>query len=128
MQSIELLQKVTVDVQAGETAGEMNLEPSQPQVVFIFGIGPGGLTPFEYLLAGQPVQTPLKFQVAAAELQPFFEHLAPLVADLFHGRPRVCFSVQVTQAEAADPREIVRALAQTAGHGGGGCDCGCGCG
>jgi hypothetical protein len=128
MQSIEVLKKITVAVQAGDTAGAMNLQPARPQWVFIFGIGTGGLTPFEYLLAGQPVQTPLKFQVAAAELQPFFEHLAPLAADLFHGRPRVYFTAQVTQTEAPDPREIVRALAQTAGHGGGGCDCGCGCG
>jgi hypothetical protein len=125
MSAIELFQKVTVELRAGADPENLDLLPPQTGIRFIFGIGRGGLTPFEYRLAGQPAGTPAPFAVAPAGRLEFFGRLAPLVADLFTDRPQVWFTARVTAVETPEPREIVRALAETAGHG---CDCGCGCG
>jgi hypothetical protein len=127
MSTIELFQKVTVELTAGAGPQKMDLRPPEAELRFIFGIGPGGLTPFEYRLAGHPAGTRVRFEVAQADRLKFFERLAPLTADLFIGRAQVWFTARVTALETPEPREIVRALAETAGQGGG-CGCGCGCG
>jgi hypothetical protein len=41
----------------------------------------------------------------------------------------LCFNVRIVGVETPQPREIIKAMAEMAGHGHGAeCDCGCGCG
>jgi len=129
MPNVEPLQKISVTLRAGTAAGDMNLPLARPELTFICGIGTGGMTPFEYLLAGRGPGDEISFRVARPDMEQFFEHLAPAFCAPFKDRDEVHFQVGLTNIGPADGREIVRAMAElTARAGSGGCDCGCGCG
>ena len=129
MPTVEPLQKITVIIRAGAAPGAMNLPLAHPELTFICGIGTGGMTPFEYLLAGRAPGDEICFHVRRPDMEHFFEHLALAFSAPFKDRVEVHFQVGLTGIEPADPREIVRTMAELTAHAGsGGCDCGCGCG
>jgi hypothetical protein len=129
MPNVEPLQKISVLIRAGAAPGAMNLPLPHPELTFIFGIGTGGMTPFEYLLAGRAPGDEICFRVRRPDMEHFFEHLALAFSAPFKDRNEVHFQVGLTGIEPADPREIVRTMAELTAHAGpGGCDCGCGCG
>lgn len=128
MPNVEPLQKISVTLRAGAAPGDMNLPLPHRGLAFICGIGTGGMTPFEYLLAGREPGDEISFRVTRPELEQFFEHLVLAFSAPFKDRDEVHFQVRLTGIEPADGREIVRAMAElTAHNGSGGCDCGCGC-
>jgi len=96
------------------------------ELAFIFGVGPQGLTPFEQALAGRGVGEEVRFAVAAGDADCFFGHLAAAVRPIAGGAATAAFTARILAVEHPDPREVVRALAETTGHGS--CDSGCGCG
>jgi hypothetical protein len=124
MRVVEPLHHVTVALEAGP--GPAGADAAV--IAFVYGIAPGGLTAFELLLAGRPAGSAVRFDLAAAEADAFFERLAAAVRPLFRGRPQAAFTARIERIEPAAPREVVRALAATAGHGPCGCGGGCGCG
>ena len=129
MPKVELMKKVKLTFQAGSAAGAADLFLPRADFTFIFGIGPGGLTPFESLLEQHTATENISFRLAGAEADLFFGHLAPPFGSLFEGRQEVFFDVRIVGIETPQPRDVIRAMAETAGHGhGAGCDCGCGCG
>jgi hypothetical protein len=111
--------KVTVSSGAADPCG------GRRELAFIFGVGPEGLVPFELTLSGRAVGEEVRFTVAAGDAGRFFGHLAPAALRLFD-RDAEVLAARIEAVERPDPREVVRALAETAGHGS--CDCGCGCG
>ena len=114
---IEPLMKVTVAWDDSSQSGR--------GVEFVVGIGPGGLAPFEHLLSGRTAGDEVRFTLASAEeAGRFFGHLAPAFGHVF--KAGVACVVRIDAVGRPDPREVVRALAETTGHGP--CDCGCGCG
>lgn len=129
MSHVEPLQKISVTIRAGAAPGDMNLPLARPEVAFICGIGTGGMTPFEYLLAGRAPGDEISFCLTRPDMAQFFEHLAPAFAAPFQDRDEVHFQVRLTGIGPADGRAIVRAMAElTARAGSGGCEGGCGCG
>ena len=129
MPNIEPLQKISVTLRAGAAPDDMNLPLPRPELIFICGIGTGGMTPFEYLLAGRRPGDEICFSVTRPDMEHFFEHLVPAFSAPFKDRDEVHFQVRLTDIGPADGREIVRAMAELTTHAGsGGCDCGCGCG
>jgi hypothetical protein len=129
MAQVELMKKVKLTFQAGSQAGAADLALPRADFSFIFGIGPGGLTPFESLLDRRSTAENLTFRLAGSETDLFFGHLAPALGSLFDGRPEVFFDVRIVGIETPEPREVIRAIAEITTHGrGSGCDCGCGCG
>jgi ABC-type ATPase involved in cell division len=54
MTKVENLKKVTLRLEAGTTVNNMNLSLPSSEFEFIFGIGPGGMCPFEYQLFKKP--------------------------------------------------------------------------
>ena len=129
MPNVEPLQKISVTLRAGAAPGDMNLPLPRPGFTFICGIGTGGMTAFEYLLAGREPGEEISFRVTRSDMEHFFEHLAPAFSAPFKERDEVHFQARLTGIEPADGREIVRAMAELTAHAGsGGCDCGCGCG
>jgi hypothetical protein len=48
--------------------------------------------------------------------------------DLCVDREDVYLKVNIVAVKSAESREVVKAMAEFAAHGGAGCDCGCGCG
>jgi hypothetical protein len=127
MPKVEPLQKISVTLRAGAAPGDMNLPLPRAEFTFICGIGTGGMTPFEYLLAGREPGDEISFRVKRPDMEPFFEHLVPAFSAPFKDRDEVHFQVRVAGIEPADPREVVRTMAELTAHAGsGGCGCGCG--
>jgi len=127
MTKIENLKKITLSIQAGMSQNTMNLTPKYPKVEFIFGLGLEGMTPFEYELAGRTEGESILLHLKKEDFYSFFEHLNPPITDLFDGRDDVYLKVNIDVVTPAENREIVKAMADLAAHGGAGCDCGCGC-
>ena len=129
MPKVEPLQKISITLRAGAAAGDMNLPLPRPELTFICGIGTGGMTPFEYLLAGREPGDEISFRVTRPDMEHFFEHLVLAFSAPFKVRDEVHFQVGLTGIAPADGREVVRALSELTAHAGSaGCDCGCGCG
>jgi len=129
MLKVELMKRVKLTFQAGSVAGAADLSLPRANFSFIFGIGSGGLTPFESLLDQHTATEKIAFRLAGSEAGLFFGHLAPPLGSLFDGRQEIFFDVRIVGIETPEPREVIRAMADFAAHGhGAGCDCGCGCG
>jgi hypothetical protein len=91
---------------------------------FIFGLGRDGLTPVEHLMAGRRSGEEVRLTFPPGERDRFFGHLAPVFHPVCAHPERAELTVRIAAVEPSDPREVVRALAATVGHGP--CDCGCG--
>ena len=128
MNKIENLKKIKLSWQAGTSQDTMNLTPKYPGLEFIFGLGSGGMTPFEYELVDKVVGQSVLIHLKKEGLHRFFEHLNPPLMDLFDARNDIYLKVRIDAVTPAENREIIKAMADMAAHGGTGCDCGCGCG
>jgi hypothetical protein len=116
-------------MKAESKAGDIVSPLPDPDVAFIFGIAPEGLTPFECLLNGRAENEAIAFHVAGSEAGLFFGHVVPAFDRWFEGRDEVSFNVTIVAIETPTPRDVIKAMAETAAHGhGAGCDGGCGCG
>lgn len=121
LQTIENLMKVTLSIQTTEPSDAAD---SKAQFVFIYGIGPSGITPFEKALHGKRVGDRIRLDVPASAFCETVGHL-----DLPLRKPSgimtpVTIQITVIDLERAQDREVVKAMAA-----GGSCsDCGCGCG
>lgn len=120
MQTIENLMKVTLNIQVVEPS---DADDSGAPFVFIYGIGPSGITPFEKALHGKGIGDRVRLDVTPSAFCETVGHL-----DLPLRRPSgimapVSFQITVIDLERAQDREVVKAMAA-----GGSCsDCGCGC-
>ena len=128
MNKVENLKKITLSIQAGTSPDTLDLAPNYPEIEFIFGLGPEGMTPFEYKLADRAEGDSVLLHLKKEDFYSFFEHLNPPLMDLFDGRNEVYLKVNIEAVTPAENREIVKAMAAMATHAGAGCDCGCGCG
>jgi hypothetical protein len=128
MNKIENLKNIKLSLQAGTSQDTMNLTPKYPGLEFIFGLGSGGMTPFEYELADKVEGQSVLIHLKKESLHRFFEHLNPPLMDLFEVRNDIYLKVKIDAVTPAENREIIKAMADMAAHGGTGCDCGCGCG
>ena len=127
MNKVENLKKIALSIQAGMSQDTMDLTPKYPGIEFIFGLGPEGMTPFEYELADKTEGESILLHLKKEDFFSFFEHLNPPLTVLFDGRDDVYLKINIDAVTPAENREIVKALADLAAHGGAGCDCGCGC-
>lgn len=127
MNKVENLQKVTLLLEAGTTPDVMDLDPQNPKFEFIFGLVPGGMTPFEYELVNRNVGQEVLLHLERAGLDSFFERLNPPIMDLFNGRNDVYLKVKIAAVAPANNRQIVKAMAEIANQEDR-CGCGCGCG
>lgn len=126
MKHIENLTKVTLRLEAGMTAGRMDLAPASPEFTFIYGIGPSGMCPFEYQLVNKEVGAEISMQLKKEDTNRLFGHLHLPIMTLIEEHDSLHLKVKILKIEQPDPAEVVKALAATAAHNHG-CDCGCGC-
>ena len=127
MNKVKNLKKITLSIQAGTSQDTLDLTLKYPEIEFIFGLGPEGMTPFEYELVDKAESESALLHLKKEAFYRFFEHLNPPLTDLFDGRADVYLKVNIDAVAPAENREIVKAMAALAAHGGAGCDCGCGC-
>ena len=126
MKKIEDLKKVTLLLQAGTSAERMDLTPSATEFEFIFGIGSGGMCPFEYQLVNKAVGEQIGIQVKKEELSSLFEHLHPPIMNLFKKQGALHLNIKILKIEQPENTEVIKALSGAASHHHA-CDCGCGC-
>ena len=125
MNKVENLKKITLSFQAGNSPNSMDLSPKCPDFAFIFGLGPEGMTPFEYELVDKTEGEEVMVNLSKKTFGKFFEHLNPPLMDLFEDRDNVNLKAKIVSVAAADNREVVKAIANVAAYGESGCDCGC---
>ncbi|MCB2149439.1 MAG: hypothetical protein KQI81_23365 [Deltaproteobacteria bacterium] len=119
--TIENLMKITLNIRNAEPSAE---DSGTAPFVFIYGIGPSGITPFEKALSGKGVGDRIRLDVPSGAFCETVGHLElPLFKQSGITAP-VSLLVTVVDVERAHDREVVKAMAA-----GGSCsDCGCGCG
>ena len=120
-QKIEGLKKVSLSLEAGSNAENMDLS-SEPLVFdMVVGLGTDGYTPFEYELLGKETGDTIQMEIARENLCEIFGHLdVPLPKK---ARELGSFSLKATvrSVETANPTEVVRAMARNVGGCGGDC-------
>lgn len=130
MTPIKPMMKINLTFTAATGPGKSETPLDHSDYEFVFGIGSGGLTPFEYELAEKQIGDLLDFHLRQTEMRAFFEHLYPPVLGLFLDYPELYLSVRINSVEKARNREIIKAMAEMTSRTEGSCSCGgsCGCG
>ncbi len=126
MKKVENLKKVILRLEAGTTADHMDLTPAGLEFKFIFGIGPGGLCPFEYELVNKDEEELVLLRLNKEEVHHFLGHLHLPLMDLLEKNKSFFLKVKILKIDKPSSKEVVKALAEMASHPGD-CDCGCGC-
>ncbi len=126
-EKVDHLKKVTLLLQSGTSADEMDLTPEPVINTFIFGTGSDGITSFEYDLVNKSCNDEIVVNIDQNEILSKFGHLTQFIMENIETRDSFYLKVKITNISSPENREIVEALAGNVKHGGS-CDCGCGCG
>lgn len=129
MNKVEVMKKISLEFTAGTSDKNMDLVPGYPPFEFIFGLGPEGMTPFEYELLDRKVGEEVVIRLHKQNYETLFEHLQPPLLDLFDGREQVFLKARIISVGNPENREVIKAMARMADYREGecGCECGCGC-
>jgi len=111
---IEYLKKITVYLQGAQGRGKARASEDGYYLSFIYGIGPDGLTPFEMKIAGKTAGDELFFDKAGMHLDHLFGHLTLWMLPFMERLDHPWLYVRVEKVEAADQKEVIRALAEIA--------------
>lgn len=130
MTQIEPMKKVYVAVSLGATEENLAEGANETEFSFIYGIGKDGLTPFESNLEGCREGDCIQTEVDSSSIGKYFGGLINAVRSLIEGKiipQNPQFRVEIRRVEDVENREVVAALASSAGGCGSGGSCGCGC-
>lgn len=120
---IEPLKKITLEISAGKRPSGVELMEPSP-VEFIFGLGRTGLTPLERQIEGKTVGHCTSLEVYRSYIPEFFGHIFPFPMKLKIPLDPFYLNIKIASVDTADPREVVKAMAEITACSG--CDCGCG--
>jgi len=126
MKKVDSLKKIELLLEAGTSPNKMDLTSQPVNCVFIFGIGSGGLTPFECELANKKTGDKMILNIERSQMPSRFGPMAQFIMDNIETRDSFYLKVEIGNIAATDNREIVRAIAENLKHGDA-CECGCGC-
>ena len=116
------LKKIHLSIEAGKTLDSMDLTPSPIRFDFIFGLGSGGLTPFEYELAEKEVGETIALSLQRDRIPDMFEHLWPYLPAFPGDAKTLYLRVHLIGLSPANQREVIKALAESAESGDHSCD------
>ena len=120
-QKIEGLKKVSLSLEAGSNAENMDLS-SEPLVFeMVVGLGTEGYTPFEYELLGKETGDTIQMEITRANLCDLFGHLDVPLPEKARELGSFFLKATVREVKDADPTEVVRAMARNVGGCGGSC-------
>ena len=114
---IDNLKKVTLTFQAVDSSDDMNFLPEPLTEEFIFGIGTGGLTPFEYQLVGKKEGDSLVIHVEGQNMAETFQHIFFPSLGIPDESASFYLKIKVVKVMEADQREVIGAMAEAAGCG-----------
>ena len=112
--NIGYLHKVSVSLNGTDRGKESGNKVGPKRFDFIYGIGSDGLSPLECALEGKKEKDELVLDIRENDAVHIFQHLwIPELEDLFlYGAPNL--QVMVLSVGEAEPREVIRALAENA--------------
>ena len=119
------LKKISMRYTGGSTQDINDLIGEPAPLEFIFGLGPDGLTPFEYALDGKVVGDKVQYRIERSRIIETFGHLLSEMGQMPAGAASFYLNIEITDIGEPGQRELIRALAATTECGGA---CGCGCG
>ena len=117
---IENLNRITLQLKAGRTADTMDITDSEVGCEFIYGLGTGGLTEFEYALADMHLGESIQLHIQTQQIEKFFGHIHLPVFYNVGELSSFYLNVRIQDLRKAAPREVIKAMAAIAG-------CGCSC-
>ena len=117
---VENLSKIGLSVQIGSKRDDMDIMPEPLDFEFIFGIGSAGLTPFEFELAGKCAGEEIILHVDSSQIRESFRHIQIPFPSISREHNELFFRFKITNLSRPEYKEIVSAMAVSAG-------CGCGC-
>jgi hypothetical protein len=122
MQICESFKRVTVAFTLASGPDQLKAVGKKVDFEFIYGIGVEGLCPFEMQLGGRRVGDTVASRLDRNKAMDYFGHLHPPIEVLLEKGEKLEVAATVRWIRAAQPHEIVGAMA--AAVGGHGCDCG----
>ena len=116
------MQKITLSLETQETRSVPDqLQPNetepQPTIEFVYGLSPGGLTPFEFALAEKTAGDEIQLQLDRNKLPEFFGHIAYPAVFAAGDSESIVLEARVLAISPASSREVVRTLADIANCG-----------
>ena len=108
---VDMLKKIALSISPAATSAAPGKESAPLHCEFIYGIGPQGLTPFEYELAGKTVGDQFCITIDPSEAAEFFRHLPVDIAKRPANHASAIYAVKILNIAPADNREIVGAMA-----------------
>lgn len=115
------LKKIAVLLEAGTRPDVMGLTHEPIPYDFVYGVGTHGLSPFEFELADKGEGDEMLIPVRTEEMADFFcHHFIPQLA-IPEGVEELYLKTRIVGVSAADPREIIKAMAEAAACGTGCC-------
>lgn len=114
---VKSLKKVVLALEAGTRPGASDLTSEPVLWGFVFGIGSGGLTGFEYALADRKEGESVEISLGREMVGEMLGHLSiPLPFEAIEEGP-IYIKVGIERVETPDQREVIRAMADASGCG-----------
>jgi hypothetical protein len=117
LQVVGPLKKISLLLEAGTGSDKMDLTFEPIPFEFIFGAGSQGLSPFEFQLADKKEREDLRMHIRVEELSDLFQHLRIPSLGIPEGISGIYLNVKIVRVSEADPKEVVKAMAEAAGCG-----------
>jgi hypothetical protein len=115
------LKKVAVLLEAGTRPEIMDLTPAPIPYDFVYGVGTHGLSPFEFELTEKSEGEEILIPVRTGEMADFFCHHFIPQLEIPEGVGVFYLRTLIAGISAADPKEIIKAMAEAAACGSGCC-------
>jgi hypothetical protein len=111
------LKKISLLLEAGTGPDKRDLTAEPTPFEFIFGAGSQGLSPFEFQLADKEEGDGLSLHIRGEELSGLFQHLLIPSLRIPESISAFYLNVQIVKVSEADPKEVIKAMAEAAACG-----------
>ena len=115
------MQKITLTLEIGKGAERISAANASPTIEFVYGLGPSGLTPFEFALADKIPGDEIQLKMHRHQMHEFFGHIHIPFAQADQDLDPVVITLCVWDITPASSQEVVRTLAEIANCGDGCC-------
>jgi hypothetical protein len=109
--------KISLLLEAGAGADQTDSTAELIPFEFIFGAGSQGLSPFEFELAGKKEGDKVSIPLKPEELSGLFQHLLVPFLAIPEGTNAFFLKVQIVKVSEAEPKEVIKAMAEAAACG-----------
>ena len=116
-QGVGPLNKISILMEAGTGPDKTDLAAEPIPFEFIFGAGSQGLSPFEFELANKKEGEGFSMHVGVEELPDLFQHLFIPSLAVPESISSFYLKVKIVKVSEADPKEVIRAMAEAAACG-----------